>query len=73
MNYDGANKFRITVKSNAFIGSNVNIIAPVTIEENSYIAAGSTLTIDTEKDDLVIARQKERIIKNWKRPEKKGE
>ncbi len=73
VNYDGANKFRITVKSNAFIGSNVNIIAPVTIEENSYIAAGSTLTIDTEKDDLVIARQKERIIKNWKRPEKKGE
>ena len=73
VNYDGANKFRTIVKDGAFIGSNVNVIAPVIIEENSYIAAGSTLTIDTEKNDLVIARQKERVIKNWKRPTKKGE
>lgn len=72
VNYDGANKFRTIVKDGAFIGSNVNVVAPVTIEENSYIAAGSTLTIDTEKNNLVIARQKERVIKNWKRPEKKG-
>lgn len=72
VNYDGANKFRTIVKDGAFIGSNVNVVAPVTVGENSYIAAGSTLTINTEKNNLVIARQKERVIKNWKRPEKKG-
>ena len=72
VNYDGANKFRTIVKDGTFIGSNVNVVAPVVIEENSYIAAGSTLTINTEKNDLIIARAKERVIKDWKRPEKKG-
>lgn len=70
VNYDGANKYRSTIKDNAFIGCNVNIVSPVTIEENSYIAAGSTVTIDTEKGDLLIARERERIIKDWKKPTK---
>lgn len=73
VNYDGTNKHRSLVKNGSFIGSNANIIAPITIEEDSYIAAGSTLTISTEKNDLVIARQRERIIKNWERPKKEGE
>lgn len=72
VNYDGVNKHRSTVKDGVFIGCNVNIISPITIEENTYIAAGSTVTINTEKEDLIIARQRETIIKNWKRPEKKG-
>lgn len=71
VNYDGANKFRSTVLDGAFIGCNSNIVSPVTIAEGSYIAAGSTVTIDTEKNDLLIARQRERIIKNWERPIKK--
>lgn len=71
VNYNGAEKFRSIVEDNAFIGCNVNIISPVTIAKNSYIAAGSTVTINTEENDLLIARQRERIIKNWEFPKKK--
>lgn len=71
VNYDGINKFRTTVCDDVFIGSNANIIAPVTLAKNTYIAAGSTVTINTEDDDFLIARERERIIKNWKRPIKK--
>ncbi len=64
VNYDGKNKNRSSVGKNAFIGSNVNIISPVVVGENSYICAGSTLTIDTEKNDFVIARSREVVKKN---------
>ncbi len=73
VNYDGANKSRSIIEDNVFIGCNVNIVAPVTIAKNSYIAAGSTVTVDTEENDLLIARSRERIIKNWNRPTKEGE
>ncbi len=46
VNYDGKNKFKSTVKDGAFIGSNSNLVAPVTVEEKGYIATGSTITND---------------------------
>lgn len=59
VNYDGKNKFRTTVKDGAFIGSNCNLIAPVSVGENALLAAGSTITDDVEDGDMGIARCKQ--------------
>lgn len=61
VNYDGKNKYRTTVKDGAFIGSNVNLIAPVTVGENALLAAGSTITNDVEDGDMGIARSRQEI------------
>ncbi len=65
VNYDGKNKHRTTVGSNAFIGCNVNLVAPVTVEDDAYIAAGSTITERVEAGDLAIARQRQTNKKAW--------
>ena len=65
VNYDGKNKHRTTVGDNSFIGSNSNLVAPVEIGDMSFVAAGSTITIDVPDDALCIARNKERIKENW--------
>lgn len=65
VNYNGAEKNRSVVEDGAFIGCNVNIIAPVTIEEGAYIAAGSTVTLNVPKGALCVARAKARIIDGW--------
>lgn len=64
-NYDGKNKFKIKIGSNSFIGSNVNLIAPIEISDDSFIAAGTTVTKDIPKNKFVIGRSKE-IIKDRK-------
>ena len=56
VNYDGKNKWRTIIKDNAFIGSNSNLIAPIEIEENAYIACGSTVNHNVPEGALVIAR-----------------
>jgi len=56
VNYDGKNKNRTTVKDNAFVGCNANLIAPVTVGEGAYVAAGSTVTENVEEKSLAIAR-----------------
>jgi bifunctional UDP-N-acetylglucosamine pyrophosphorylase/glucosamine-1-phosphate N-acetyltransferase len=53
------------IGKNAFIGCNVNIISPVTVKENAYIAAGSTITDDVPENALAIARQRQIIKENW--------
>ena len=58
-NYDGKNKSKTIIKDNAFIGCNSNLVAPVTIEENAYVAAGSTITKDVEEDAMAIARARQ--------------
>jgi bifunctional UDP-N-acetylglucosamine pyrophosphorylase/glucosamine-1-phosphate N-acetyltransferase len=58
-NYDGVNKHRTTVEDGAFIGSNVNLIAPVTIGKGAYVVAGSTITGDVPADSLAIARARQ--------------
>ncbi len=59
VNYDGVNKNTTTIESNAFIGCNSNLIAPVTIKEGAYIAAGSTINKDVPKESLAIARARQ--------------
>lgn len=59
VNYDGKNKFRTSVGNNVFVGCNANLIAPLTIAENVYIAAGSTITKDVPTQALAIARARQ--------------
>lgn len=59
VNYDGKNKHKTIVGDGAFVGSNSNLIAPVTVEEGGYVAAGSTITDDVKKGDLAIARARQ--------------
>lgn len=59
VNYDGKNKSLTRIKDKAFIGCNSNLVAPVTVEENAFIAAGSTITKDVEKDAMGIARARQ--------------
>ena len=59
VNYDGKHKFKTIVKDGAFIGSNVNLIAPVTVGENAVVAAGSTCTADVEDKAMAIARARQ--------------
>ena len=59
VNYDGVNKHQTKIESNSFIGCNTNLMAPVTIEEGAFIAAGSTITKDVPKESLAIARAKQ--------------
>lgn len=65
VNYDGQKKSRTIVGRNAFIGCNVNLVAPVTVEDGAYVAAGSTVTKDVEKDALCIARCRQTVIEGW--------
>ncbi len=65
VNYDGKNKSRTTVKDGAFIGCNTNLVAPVTVGENAFTAAGSTITEDVPDNSLAVARNKQTIKENW--------
>jgi len=69
-NYDGVNKFQTVIEDGAFIGSDSQLIAPVTIGKNATVAAGSTITKDVAEDDLVISRVKQKHIRNWPKPTK---
>lgn len=63
-NYDGKSKHKTIVKNHVFIGSNSNIIAPVVIESNSYICAGTTVTENVDNGDMVIGRSRQENKKN---------
>lgn len=70
-NYDGANKFRTVIEDGAFIGSDSQLVAPITIGKNATIAAGSTITKDAPADALTFCRAKDqKSIVGWKRPQK---
>lgn len=56
VNYDGYNKFRTEIQDNAFIGSNVNLVAPVTVGKGAFVVAGSTITRSVAENDLAVAR-----------------
>ena len=70
-NYDGANKFKTIIGDDVFVGSDSQLIAPVTIGNGATVGAGSTVTRDVSENELVISRAKERTIADWKRPTKK--
>lgn len=65
VNYDGQKKHRTTIGDHAFIGCNTNLVSPVTVEDNAYTAAGSTITKTVPKDSLAIARVKQENKENW--------
>ncbi|MBB1437695.1 bifunctional UDP-N-acetylglucosamine diphosphorylase/glucosamine-1-phosphate N-acetyltransferase GlmU [Shewanella sp. SG41-4] len=69
-NYDGANKFITTIEDGVFVGSDTQLIAPVTIGKNATLGAGSTITRDVAENELVITRVKQRHITGWQRPVK---
>ncbi len=69
-NYDGVNKFRTVIEDGAFIGSDTQLIAPVTVGKGATIGAGSTVTKDTKENMLTLSRAKQITIKGWQRPVK---
>lgn len=70
-NYDGANKHRTIIEDDVFIGSDTQLIAPVTIKRGSTIGAGSTITRDTTENALTLSRAKQLTVAGWQRPVKK--
>jgi bifunctional UDP-N-acetylglucosamine pyrophosphorylase/glucosamine-1-phosphate N-acetyltransferase len=65
VNYDGFRKTRSTIGDGAFIGCNVNLVSPVTIAPDAFVAAGSTITKDVPGDALAVARDRQRNIEGW--------
>lgn len=70
-NYDGKDKWQTILEDGSFIGSNTNLVAPVTVGKNATIGAGSTITQDVPAEALAVARQKQRNILNWTSRKKK--
>lgn len=69
-NYDGAYKHRTVIGDRAFIGSDTQLVAPVTVGAGATIGAGTTVTTDVPEEVLSISRVKQKTIKSWKRPQK---
>ena len=70
-NYDGAKKSKTKISDNVFIGSNSALVAPVKLEKNSMVGAGSVITRDVKKNSLAITRSPQIEVKNYKRKKKK--
>ena len=69
-NYDGANKHKTIIRDNVFVGSDTQLVAPVTVGENATIGAGTTVTRDIVDDVLVISRVPQTVKEGWRRPVK---
>ena len=70
-NYDGANKHRTVIEDDVFIGSDTQLVAPVTVRRGATVAAGSTITREVASEALALTRVKQATIPGWKRPRKK--
>ena len=69
-NYDGIKKYKTRIKDNVFIGSNSSLVAPITLEKNSIIGAGSVITRNVSKKSLALTRSQQLELKNYKRKSK---
>jgi bifunctional UDP-N-acetylglucosamine pyrophosphorylase/glucosamine-1-phosphate N-acetyltransferase len=69
-NYDGVKKSKTKIKDNVFVGSNTSLVAPVTINENSIIGAGSVITKNVKKKSLALTRVTQTEIQNYKKKRK---
>tara|TARA_B100000780_G_scaffold181305_1_gene127193 strand:+ start:58 stop:681 length:624 start_codon:yes stop_codon:yes gene_type:complete len=69
-NYDGIKKSKTKIKDNVFIGSNSSLVAPIIVEENSIVGAGSVITKNVKKNSLVLTRVPQASVKNYKRRKK---
>ena len=72
-NYDGANKHLTVIEDDAFIGSDTQLVAPVTVGAGATLGAGTTLTQDAPAGQLTISRARQRTFANWERPTKEQE
>lgn len=70
-NYDGVNKHKTNISDNVFIGSNTSLVAPIKINKNAIVGAGSVITKDINSDSLALTRTKQTEIKNYKLKKKK--
>ena len=70
-NYDGANKHQTTIGNDVFVGSDTQLIAPVSVGDGANIGAGSTIAKDAPEQQLTLSRAKQVTLKSWKRPVKK--
>ena len=66
-NYDGVKKSKTKIKDNVFIGSNSSLVAPITLEKNSIVGAGSVITKKVKKNSLALTRNTQAEVKNYKR------
>ncbi len=71
-NYDGANKYRTIIGDDAFIGSDTQLVAPVTVGKGATIGAGSTITKDTPEGELTLSRSKQVSVSDWQRPQRRA-
>jgi UDP-N-acetylglucosamine diphosphorylase/glucosamine-1-phosphate N-acetyltransferase len=69
-NYDGIKKYKTKIKNNVFIGSNSSLVAPITINENSVVGAGSVITKNVKKKSLTLTRALQTEVQNYKRKKK---
>ena len=69
-NYDGVNKNKTKIKDNVFIGSNSSLVAPITINNDSIVGAGSVITKDVKKKSLALTRSQQLEINNYKKKKK---
>ncbi len=70
-NYDGANKHRTVIEDDVFVGSDTQLVAPVTVGKGATIGAGTTVTKDVPSNELALSRSVQKTYKDWKRPVKK--
>ncbi|MGB3835643.1 bifunctional UDP-N-acetylglucosamine diphosphorylase/glucosamine-1-phosphate N-acetyltransferase GlmU [Castellaniella sp.] len=71
-NYDGVNKFQTVIEDDAFIGSDTQLVAPVTVGRGATLGAGTTLVQDAPQGQLTISRTRQQSISGWKRPVRKS-
>ena len=69
-NYDGVKKSKTKIKDNVFVGSNSSLVAPITLEKNSIVGAGSVITKKVKKNSLALTRSSQTEVKNYKRKNK---
>jgi bifunctional UDP-N-acetylglucosamine pyrophosphorylase / glucosamine-1-phosphate N-acetyltransferase len=71
-NYDGANKHRTVIEDDVFIGSDTQLVAPVIVRRGATLGAGTTLTHEAPAETLTVSRARQKSVRGWKRPQKKG-
>ena len=70
-NYDGVKKYKTKISDNVFVGSNTSLVAPIKLEKDSIIGAGSVITKNVRKKTLAITRSSQIEVKNYKRKKRK--
>ena len=70
-NYDGVDKHRTAIGENVFVGTNTTLVAPLRIDDDAYVAAGSTITKTVKREDLAIGRGRQRNVQGWTPPAKR--